>query len=192
MEEDREIRPKRPWWALAFGFVQSVWPGVGVAALCLGFWADIPIEKSRLMVALSSFLPVAEALLYYVVFFASIYFGGQLVFKVVDAVIFIKRGGPVREEFASYSTQTRGLIELFRIYRAPDHQGKPDVEIEAQLRVNMDWFSRQMAVFDVQTPTIHPEISKNVNPWVKYLVELDLYARHKELNEARELGRRQI
>ena len=141
--------------------------------------------------ALSSILPLAGVLLPYVALFATVYFGGHLVFRAIEAVVFIKRGGPEREEFASYRMQIDALIKLFRIYRAPDHQGTPDVEIEAQLRVNMDWFSRQMAVFDVWTPDIDPDVFQNVKPWVEYLVQLDVYARYGQLNQARTLGREQ-
>ena len=191
MEEDREIRPKRSPWVLAVAFVRSAWGWFAFVALCLGFWADIPIEKSRMVEIFSSVLPLAGVLLHYVAFFATVYFGGRLMFRAIDAVMFIKQGGPDKEEFASYSTQIDGLIKLFRIYRAPDHQGEVDVEVEAKLRVEMDWFSKQMAVFDVWTPDIDPDVSKNVIPWVEYLVQLEMYARHKELNQAREFGREQ-
>ena len=123
----------------------------------------------------------------YVVFIATLYFGGQCLLWGYKTFRFFQAGGPLREEFATYGVQVDGLIKLLRIVRMPDESEEMDVEIEARLLVELDWFSKQMEQFDIRTPTINPDAIKNVNPWTRYLVELEILTRHRQLKEAREL-----
>ena len=169
-------------------FLNSVWTiFVGLGA-CVGFWADIPIEKSRLDDTVSTLFPLAAVLLPYVIFAATIYFGGKCLLWSYNVAMFLKAGGPAREHFSTYQPQIDGLLRLLRIFRRAEEENEMDIEIEAKLLVELAYFARHMEKLNVWAPPIDPVARNNVKPWVEYLVRLDVLARHGYLKEARELG----
>ena len=174
-------------------FLSPTWQGFAIFCVCLGFLADFPIGRDKLVDSVNATHPILAALLPYIAVFGVIYGGGLagrwLFRKSVD---FRNDTSSVRKFQAlglRIGKYTRDLISRLEDPLAVYSSFRPfsNASHEAQLKLELKFVLGQLEQLGIPIPDFMP--LKEQHQWqalVAYLTTMETLARSGDLSHARQ------
>ena len=119
-------------------WLASLWTAfVGLGA-CLGFWADLPVSKDALVNAVSAIVPLGAALLPWVVWISTLYFGLRIIQAFGVWVIDLRNDVPSARRFQALAQRVKSCrVQLTDYLDLPSPEGKGE-DISQRSRANVE------------------------------------------------------